>query len=238
MSVRFDNSGDDLRRTSDLPNYNAAYTWMAWVYAVTLPADAATMYCAGTTSWNKDELSLNPDGSLYLGVYGGASSDWPGGGSLSATTWYHVALVRESATSAKVYVDGSLLITNTADASGRGATALVTVGILEADSTRYNPFDGRVAHMKAWTTSLTLAEVQAEKPYVVPLKQASLYGWWPTKSGAVERVKDYGASGRDWTATGTLSDEADPGIAWSPVMLRRSLTPLGTRVASRQVHGG
>ncbi len=229
MSIRMNGDGtQQLKRTSDLLDYRAAYTLMGWFRLN--DTDDHCLFQLDDTNWFNTDASVATPGGRY--VIFATSGGWQGeqGGTNTPTTgtWYHIALVRESASTYKLYVDGALEATFSNDVSGRPAPAEMTVGAQWPSLGR--PLDGRVAHLKAWTTGLTLAEVRAEKPYIAPIKSASLYAWWPTKAGDSERLLDYSGNGRHWTAVGALSDEADPGIAWSPVAARRTLSP---RVGSR-----
>lgn len=54
-----------------------------------------------------------------------------------------------------------------------------------------------------------------------PQRLDGLWGWWPVFDGATGRARDYSGNGRNWTGSGTLSDEAGPGIPWgaSPLLV-------------------
>jgi hypothetical protein len=100
-----------------------------------------------------------------------------------------------------------------------------------------------VARLKAWGVALSAAELINEARTVLPRRIANLYAYWPARPGSAERVKDYSGNSRDWTATGTLTDEDDPPIGWGAVPGQRvrpvtmysqaldgSLTPAGAVV--------
>lgn len=40
MAIRFDNFADQLKRTANLPSYDANYTLAAWFYIVNHPGNA------------------------------------------------------------------------------------------------------------------------------------------------------------------------------------------------------
>lgn len=216
MSVRFSGSAAQaLRRTADLLSSNAAYTWMAWLSPSSL-ASYMTIWnqCDGTFQhFEALELPNDSGGPLsatLLNNWNFARADsttHPGTG-----TWYHVALVRESATALKLYVNGTLEATNTADVTGRAAPTQMEVG----QALSNNPWNGRVAAMKAWSAVLTQPQVAAEMAYAFPVVSGSVYGWWPLQVHT--DVADKSGNGRNWTVSGTLSTEADPpGVtSWSP----------------------
>jgi hypothetical protein len=214
MSVRFDVNTDRLLRTSDLLDFNSAYTWMAWVYLSSdLNANSVFWSLNDNTANNRDNVWTNTDGTTLASrvVVGGVGTTVTGT-NLSTATWYHVACVRESATSYKVYLNGALDSTNTRDISGRTTPTRMEHGChLSANSSRY---DGRVAAIKAWSTSLTLAEVLQERLIIRPARLANLYAYWPVLPGSGERTRDYSGAGRGWTEGGTLTDEDGPPISW------------------------
>lgn len=234
MAIRFDATGDRVERTSGLLNYNAAYTVMLWARPVGWTTGTwSNVISISTSSYNNcDGLATDDafDEWMPFVAAGGAwDADQSSPVDAAVNTWVHLALVRESATVLKAYADGALIATvSHPTVAGRSSATALRLGDTPAAD---GLFDGCVAHVKAWSAALTIDEVQAERPYIAPVKAASLYAWWPTRAGDSERLLDYSGNGRHWTAVGTLTDEADPGIAWSPVAARRTLSP---RVGSRQ----
>lgn len=218
MAVRFDAVADRLLRTTDLLDYNATYTWMAWIYLVSDLNAISTFYEFNTNDTsNGDVLRTPTDGTtLRLNVINAGAPTSADGTNLSVATWYHLAMVRESATSCKVYLNGVLDITNTRDITGRTAATRMEHGARL--STNTNRSDSRVAAIKAWSTNLTQAEIQNEIYTIRPQKTASLYGFWPCFPGATERLKDYSGNGRNWTEAGTLTDEDPPAVSWGEVV--------------------
>lgn len=253
MAIRFDASGDYLSRTTNVLDYNAAYTLMGWVR---LTSGAGGTWCVvwemGRGAWaNLDGIAVDDASPYEFMPYSDIGGSWWADQSSpispSNGTWYHLALVRESATSLKMYVDGVQRASITADITGRLAATEMTVG----DGTnRDSRMDGRVAYLKAWSAGLTAAEVQQEMQVILPRRTANLYGWWPTLPGATERARDYSGNGYSWTETGTLTDEDPPGVSWGAgggwvsaaaavaPSFRRTLAALGTRTGSRQVQRG
>lgn len=212
MAVRFDASTDRLLRTSDLLDYNGVYTWMAWIYLVSdLNASSTFWVLSDNSANNRDYLFTTGTGTtLRLNVVIGGGATNVDGTDISAGVWYHLALVRESATAVKVYLNGVLDITNTRDITGRASATRMEHGAFSSSNT--NRSDSRVAAIKAWSTNLSQVEILNEMRVIKPCKTTNLYGYWPTLNGSEERVRDYSGNGRDWTEGGTLTDEDSPPI--------------------------
>lgn len=209
MAVRIDNAADSLVRTTDLFDYNAPYTVMFWTFATASPSTGDFLELGPNINVDADLLRTPAGGVTFRlrTVVGGAAANFDGG-TLAGTTWYHIAVVRESVTSLKLYVDGSLITTATTNVTGRTAgTAAFRLGGNSATTRRH-------AAVKAWSTSLTLAEVQNERFTILPKRMADLYGVWPCFPGATERLLDYNGNVRPWTEAGTLTDEEGPPVVW------------------------
>lgn len=213
MAVRFDSAADRLLRTADLLNYNAAYTWMFWLYMV-VDQNAITVPAAlFRDTGNVDDVRTSADGTtIGIRARAGGVGGQVAGSALSTGTWYHVAMVRESATSLKLYLNGVLDAEATQDVSARNPITRMELGAESASDS--NPFNGRVAYIKTWDTNLSLAEIAVERWTIAPRRLANLRGFWPTFPGATERLRDYSGNGRNWTESGTLTDEDPPPVSW------------------------
>lgn len=222
MAVRFDAAADRLVRTSGLLNYNNAYTWMSWIY---FTSDTNTN--VGILSLDDNNLAaLNIDGvgtaadgttSVASVAFNGVSTA-PSGPAFSTGTWYHVAIVRATASSFLVYINGNQEISDTRAIGTRNAATRMEMGGITASNVFR--FDGRVASVKAWDTSLTQTEIQAEMAQVFPVRTSNLWGFWPTGNGTGERARDYTTNARHWTESGTLTDEAGPtSVIWGDPLI-------------------
>lgn len=213
MSVRFDAAADRLLRTTDLPDYNAPYTWMAWVYLVSDLNATSIFYSLNRndSASDMDEVRTTASGTILQirAAIGGSVGTNVNGTDLSLGVWYHLAMVRESATSLKLYLNGTLDITNTRDVTGRTAASRMENGA--RGTSNISRSDSRVAYIKAWSTNLTQAEVQAEMNVIPAVKTDNLYGEWKTPPGS-GRITDSSGNGRDWTEGGTLTDEEQPAV--------------------------
>ena len=220
----FDASTDRLLRTSGVLDHNSAYTVMCWIRPSSISgAPCIFAVSAGTYSANGEELYISASLGNRLTLYavnGGTDGfGSPNGSVLSANTWYHVAIVRESTTSLKSYLNGVYEQTCTVSAASRSASSRMEFGAWSAGNN--DPFSGRIHAIKIWNTALTEAEIAQEVYTVAPRKLDSLWGWYPTRPGSGERAKDYSGNGRDWTEGGTLTDDDPPPVSWGGRIGRR-----------------
>ncbi len=211
MSIRFDNVADGLRRTTGLLDTNSPYAALLQFYPISYSlVEWRTIFMVGVTEYSASDylqINTNTPNLLVLGVNGTElTASVP-----STGAWHKIAIVRENSTSLKLYVNDSLVQTNTTSVSARTENFLA---FGKDSSASENAPDCRIAGIKIWSASKTLAEIAVESQLLRPLDPTSLYGWWPVFPGSGERVRDYSGNGRDWTEVGTLTDEAPPPISW------------------------
>ncbi len=214
MATRFDTDGDGLDRTTSLLDYNNPYSFMGWFYLVTDRNNFTTFMVVHQSTGSYDHLGTDGSGTLLrLDDIGSAAN----GTDLALTTWYHLAMVRESATSLKAYLNGVVDLTLTNNAGSRGGVVHNEISTFTG-LTRHA--SARVQAIKMYDAALTQAEVQQEMRSILPRRLANINAWYPCFPGSTERLKDYSGNGRNWTEVGTLSDE-DPGpLGWgSPVSI-------------------
>lgn len=211
-------SGEYLTRTATVINHNAANTAFLWVR---LDSDANTyvhfLHIGGNPDaydGNTDFLGTDADGTtLRFGCAGGASNTFTTGPALTVGDWYWLALVRESATSLKVYIgtdgtDGSLLATITDNVSGRASATAMRV-------LSYNGFGtvGTAAHARFWTRALTLAELHDEAASATVADTANIWSAADFDgSNVADAALDDSGNSRDWTTTGTLDLVSGPSL--------------------------
>lgn len=230
MSVRFDAGTDGLSRTANVPNYNGTYTAMGWFWLASDRNDACTLFYLGTNDiLAYDYLYTDVDGVTFSVS---ASGNVAHGTALALTTWYHLALVRESASSLKGYLNG---VVDCSQATNVG-TSRTAVERLDAGALvslpGIQPLDGRVAGIKVWDTALTLAEIQQEMHTLRPQRYANLNLWSPCFPGSGERTRDYSGNGRTWTEAGTLTDEDPPPVSYgAPTLWVPYAAPVTAQLA-------
>jgi hypothetical protein len=215
MSVRFDASTDGLVRTASVLNYNSPYSWMAWVYASVFNEFPFmfNVHTGSSSPYNTDGAGMGDAAShkpyiepVIAGTFGGTQ----GASALTLATWYHMAMVRESVSSLKLYIDGTLVATDTLNITGRTASSRMDVGKRTSSGSDEQQWNGRVAYMRAWQSALTPTEILAEKDSVTAVK-ASPWGVWPLVLHT--DLTDTSGNTRNWTSSGTLTTEADPVLA-------------------------
>lgn len=234
MAVRFEASTDRLVRTTGVIDYQSTFAWGGWFYIVSFPSagNFATIMSINrdVVGGGEDGVYVQDDGQLEAYVeHSDATFSEVTGTTLSTGVWYHLLMVRESATSLKVYLNGVLDITNTKSNAGRTGSSRMEVGGFSASTSTYANI--RAQYMKAWTASKTAAEVQVEVQTALPRIYTALYAFWPLFSGSGERARDYSANGRNWTEAGTLTDEDGPGVGWGAPAL---FTPMVSAPALNQ----
>lgn len=224
MAIRFDKtSGKYLSRTT-FGSSADAWTYAGWVYAVTKPNNGAyygLIYKEMFSNQNAAEFTSVAN-NLRLVIWDGTNET--GTTNLSITTWYHIALVRESNTVLKLYINGAL------DHTGGTVSLGAKDGISRIgcwDSTT-DLADIRIAGWKIWGAGLTAAEVAQEMQTLAPRRYANLIGFLPMFPGTGERARDYSGVGNSYTENGTLTDEDPPPVMWGSRGGRRVFVTGGT----------
>jgi hypothetical protein len=226
MAVIFNGStANYLGRTTGVLNHNAPYTWAVW-FRVDALTDANIMMFGRTDDTAHEGISVDTSGNLAIYINGGASV---AAGTVSTGVWYHGAMVRESNTSLKFYLDGVLQGTQTFDITGRAAAQTMALGTY-LGSGSYDALTGRVESCKLWTTALTATQISDEAKFYNPANGASVWAWHPLTVHT--DVTDKSGNARNWTANGTLTTGSTPGtIGWAR---RRDALLLDTNVLSRK----
>lgn len=216
MAIRLNgNTANYLSRSSDLLDYNSAYTLMAWVRPETVSGNDNIFVLSHLTNTAYDACGVS-GGVLYVGAANGSFPSSPTGSTLSAGTYRHLAMVRVSTTELRLYLDGVLDITDstTANVSGRTAIQRMLLGLWQsAGFGASDPYDGRYAYVKAWQAQLSAGEIAIEMAMAEPGRAAGLYGFWPMEAGST-RSAEFSGSGRVLTENGTLTDEAMPSLVF------------------------
>lgn len=239
MAVRFNSSTDRLLRSSDLLDYDAAYTVMFWVMIVTdLNAYSTFLSINANLPATAEIVGTASDGTtLRLSILQAAPDIGVNGSALTVGSWYHVAIVRESSSSCKVYLDGVLDISRSDSVSRSGPSRMEFGAHTSANLERG---DIRICGVKAWSSYLTQAEVARERLTIVPRRFSNIYGWWPCFSNTGRNL-DFSGKGRNWSEGGSLTNEGAAPVMWGAgrndrfvvipaAALPRSLALLGVGV--------
>ena len=203
-------------KASGVIDHNAAYTWMAWVDLVADINGYCHFWAAlGDSSDaynNADWVGTDVDGTtMRLASYVGGSGSSAGGPTMTVGTPQHIAVVRESSGSLKLYVDGAYQNAANQNITGRSSTQREQLGML---NTLKGP--ARLTAMKQWQAALSVDEILAEMRTIRPLRLTNLHSWHPAiASDKATALKDFSGNGRDWTEQGTLTTEQNaPSVSW------------------------
>lgn len=222
MAIALDAAGKYLTRTATVIDANSPYTAGGYVMRTTSNDQAIRVYGtddAGGDFSNYESIKVdwfgNPAGIAYTI---GATFVGPtyGTTNISAGTWFHLMIVRESVTSLKLYVNGSLEVTLATSISGRAATARMAMGALGGGGE--DTTVGVLAAWNAWTRALNATQVasQYSAAQAAAVDPTNLWAEWLMLAGA-GRVNDTSGNARHWTAHGTLTDVSDPPITYPSV---------------------
>lgn len=214
MAIRIDASGDDLRRTANLP-LSSGLTVCGWAYIVTdrgVGTYQALAVLENTALGTYDGLywEASTDGSMTVesNIAAANMASRPGTGA-----WFFWAMTSTTAGAGSFIGYQSAATTNTfTTVSTTGAAILapdrLTIGNDSAGSWSSARFSG----IKIWDVVLTQAQLEQEKWSYVPRYTASSNGWYPGR--IAPEVYDFSGLGRNLTATGTLTTEDGPPVSW------------------------
>lgn len=213
MAIRIDAAGDDLRRTSGVPD-ESALTICGWSY-VTADRGVATYQAlggienTGDGSWNILYWEGGTDGSMAISS-GAAETNLASRPALN--TWFFWALTSTTAGAGSLIGYWSAVNSSTfVSASTTGQAMTPNLLIIGNDSVG-SWLNGRFANIKVWDAVLTQTELEQEKWSVRPRRFANLHLWAPCRIAS--ELFDYSGNGRTLTATGTLTTEDGPPVPW------------------------
>ncbi len=205
MGWYFTNNDTGFGRTSNLPNLNGTYTITFGLLLLGYnPSNQSLPYFLSDGPFaNYDTLKISTSGVLGLEVSLSAATTNIAGSTLALNKWHSVAVVRESPTSIKLYVNNILDITNTTNmGTGRTAASMLDVSrIISASADRWT--NGIFSNIKIWDRALTAAEIAVETLSPIVYNPSKINGWYPTPTGSTERLRDFSGNGNNWTLSGS-----------------------------------
>jgi len=214
MSTRFDAASDRISFAGSMFAVAAGFTITAWAW-VSVDTDANSTIARLHSSSGGSTVATWATGSDGLS----GPNYFTGGGSVSNSTnmavgaWRKVALTC-SGTTGKSYVaavgGGTEVDSGTV---GVGTPDGITLGG-RSSSDSSEPFNGRLAYVRVWTTELNQTQIEAEWASATPVITASLWASWPLTDST--DLTDHSGNGRNLTAgTTAVSTEADPPLSGS-----------------------
>ncbi len=212
MAVRFDNSGEFLSRAATGLG-STSVTQCAWVYIDTDRDTYSYFMGADDASANFHLLGFDVTGTA---INASTTDGFALGDSLSVGTWYFTAMVYDSAGSPDTlywaaYGAGSLSSAASSPNQLSGITDSWTFRI-GTDGFADEWLNGRVAHARVWTATLTGTELLAEMNSETAVRTANAWGFYPLASD----YNDASGNARHLSSTGTLSFVAGPVLGATP----------------------
>lgn len=237
MSAVFNNSSSNyLTRTTDVLDCRSAYSVSFWLYCNSITSECPFHVGKNDTVFANDTIQI--ESNIIEAV---VDENYSTGTTLSTATWYHVGFVRESSSSLKLYLNGSLDITNSTSIGARAAPTNMDLGLYgtAGGGGPFGPLDGNIAAVKIWSTNLTQSEIQQEIWSYIPIRTANLYNWTPfvdTSTGT--DFLDYSGNGRNWTETGSVTFGSNPPVAWSKGNRRIYIPAAAPAATATLIHTG
>lgn len=214
MSTRFDAASDRISFSGSMFAVGSGFTITAWAW-VSVDTDANATFGRLHASSGGSTIATWATGSDGLS----GPNYFTGGGSVSNSTNFAVGAWRKvaiscSGTTGKSYVN-TIGGTTEVDSGtvGVGTPDGITLGgRAPADSSE--PFNGRLAYVRVWTTELTQVQIEAEWASATPVITANLWASWPLTDST--DLTDHSGNGRNLSAgTTAVSTEADPPLSGS-----------------------
>jgi len=165
-----------------------------------------------TPYWHMYESSAGGDIDVAL----------TGLGSVTANTWYFLAVTFEGSIGCVVYgatVDGPIVSVGSSAHTSLHASSDIHIG---RNSYVSEFFDGRIAHVKIWDAALSAEEVAQERWSARPRRMADLKAWYPLIGAtAAECLADYSPNGLTLSQVGSPTVEDGPPVGWGagPIFL-------------------
>ena len=193
-SLSFDGSDDflDVGTISALAS-SSDMTISGWFKGGSTFSGVNTVFSSGASASATERILLGPTSNTSIIYLSGASHTTVTVSSLG-TTWHHLAFTLNG-TSAKLYLDGSLVDSSTLGALGSVTFQLTRVG--ECNLVAFgssNNFNGLIDEVAVWGSELSATDITAIYNSGVPAALTSLspVGWW-------RMGEDATWDGTDWT---------------------------------------
>jgi hypothetical protein len=234
MSVQVNTQGTTaiLSRASTL-NYNSAYTVLfRWYSTGSHSSDViwAISESTGTGGGlypslaNQDRLRFSSGGDLWLAVFLSSTPYELTGVSLGAG-WHEVAVVRSSATSIKLRINGTNYTGSTVDVGSRASVAYEFAVGTAYDGAECPPAGSRMTNYKSWSAALTDGEIDAEHDSTTFTVTTGKYSGSPMGDAAtLSNNLSADGSGTTWTAgAGLIAGANDPGVSYGTSFIPRRM---------------
>lgn len=165
-SVFFNGSSDYLKVTSNngFAFGTGDYTVECWIY----PLDTTSGRRIVEFSDNNDNLDLNVAGAGYISYYNGSTSTSSSSAVVKLNAWNHIASVRSSGT-VKVYVNGTVAVTQSTTPNTASARALNIAGVTNVW------FNGYISNFRVLKgTALYTSDFTPSTALLIPVANTTL----------------------------------------------------------------
>jgi hypothetical protein len=216
MAVRFDASGDRVTWTGTAPTPSSGITITCWVYVSVNRSDFSTMIRlhgsgGATTVIN---VAMDSGGLLPCLFTAGGTSNGPQ--STTVGTWARIATT-VTGTASNVYVALGAAGATQSQVGTVGSNAAVSPvsGYTLGGRSPVDPdewLNGRLAHVRLWSTVLTQSEIEAEWASASPMRTSLLFADYPLSDAG--DLLDHSGNSRHLTAGSTsVTTEDGPPIS-------------------------
>lgn len=224
MAVRFDNTSDELRLTTNLPTIDPFTVLMF----VKLSVNKITYTCPfsvdnGTGDWiymetDSDGVTLR----LWDDTTGSSSGTALQMGIMTVGDWYVIGFSNSGTT-----LTGYFAPLFSPFTSGSISSSSLTIGNLRIGQSPWagEYLDGCVCGVKIWQDVLTTRELENERTQYLPQKTKNLYAFYSLLNAPYANMDESG-NAHTTTVFGTLDTEPGPPIPWAinnPPVLQATL---------------
>lgn len=237
MSTRFDAASDRISFSGSMFAVGSGLTITAWAYVSVDTDTFATIGRLHASSGASTVVTWATGGDGLSGP-----NYFTGGGTVTNATnfvvgsWRKVALTC-SGTTGKIYIAtvGGATEVDSGTVSVGTPDGLTLGGRAPADSSE--PWNGRLAYVRIWTTELSQAQIEAEWASTTPVVTSGLWADWPLTDST--DLTDHSGNGRNLSAGSTaVSTEADPPLGVSGTGSAAFGALTATATGTRSVSGG
>jgi len=159
----FDGVNDYVALPNNILKKTGDFSFSVWVNANVLSGNKAifgTYFYDGTTyGWRLDFVNSG----MNFGIFGSSQVNLGITGTFNTGQWYNIVVTRKASTGTKVYINGTLNVSNTSTINHNYATTqYTTIG-----ATQYQPstvtyyLNGKIDAVSVWDKELSAAEVTA-----------------------------------------------------------------------------
>ncbi len=155
-STKFDGTGDYITSTSNVAITTGAFTIEFWMYPMAVGSLKALV---ANTYWNVGNnggyrINITSSNNIRLEASAGVWNTYPtvitSTTALSANTWYHIAIVRNSSDQVNIYINGVVSATPVTytNSLNLGSGQTFMLGGVIADGGLYDAFNGYISNLR------------------------------------------------------------------------------------------